>query len=243
MRIKIEFKTSNEYLPIDYRRKFLSYLKNAIEEYDYDLFTALYGDGNTNKSFCFSIYFVPKVVFSNDEINLYSKRLNAIFTTQDLFLGIHLINALMARINKWFPLADCDNKLMALSIIKVQEAIITNNSVVFKILSPLVIRDHNEKEGRDWYLTFEDAGFEKIWKRNLKTELQNVFGRDVSSNVDAIHIKSIDLKKTVVKSYGIYIPCTIGSLVMEGEKFLLDYLYKSGIGSRRAMCFGCVDVV
>ena len=243
MRIKIEFETSNEHLPIDYRRKFLSYLKSAIEEYNNDLYTALYGEGHTPKSFCFSIYFAPKVVISKDEIALYSKRLHATFTTQDMFLGIHLVNALMARINKWFPLADSNNELKALSITKVQEAFITTNSVLFKILSPVVIRDHNKKEGRDWYLTFEDDGFEKIWKRNLKTELQNVFGRDVSSDVDALQIKPIDLKKTVVKSYGIFIPCTIGSLVMEGEKYLLEYLYKSGIGSRRAMCFGCVDVL
>jgi len=243
VRFEIKFETSNEHLPIDYRRKFLSYLKSAIKEYNNDIYKALYGSGHTPKSFCFSIYFAPKVVISKDDITLYSKRLHATFTTQDMLLGIHLVNALMARINKWFPLADSNNELKALSISKVQEALITTNSVLFKILSPVVIRDHNEKEGREWYLTFEDDGFEEIWKRNLKTELQNVLVRDASSDVDALQIKSIDLKKTVVKSYGIFIPSTIGSLVMEGEKYLLEYLYKAGMGSRRAMCFGCLDVV
>lgn len=158
-------------------------------------------------------------------------------------MGVHLVNALMVRRNKWFPLADCNNKLKALSITKVQEYPITANAVHFKILSPIVIRDHNKKVGKDWYLTFEDDGFEKIWKRNLKTELQNTFGRDVSGDIEALCIKPIRLKKTVVKSYGIYIPCTIGSLVLEGEKYLLEYLYKAGIGSKRAMGFGCLDVV
>ncbi|MHB8089626.1 MAG: CRISPR-associated endoribonuclease Cas6, partial [Anaerolineaceae bacterium] len=120
---------------------------------------------------------------------------------------------------------------------------ITDNAVRFKILSPIVIRDHDEKEGKDWYLTFEDEGFEEIWKRNLKTELQNTFGRDVSGDINALRIKPIHLKKTVVKSYGIYIPCTIGSLVLEGEKYLLEYLYKAGAGSKRSMGFGCLDVV
>lgn len=243
MRIKIEFETGCEDLPIDYRRKFLSYLKSALEDYNQDLFAALYGEGHSPKSFCFSMYFVPKVIIAKDGITLHSKRFLVWFTTQDVLMGVHLVNALMVRRNKWFPLADCNNKLKALSITKVQEYPITAKAVHFKILSPIVIRDHNKKVGKDWYLTFEDDGFEKIWKRNLKTELQNTFGRDVSGDIEALCIKPIRLKKTVVKSYEIYIPCTIGSLVLEGEKYLLEYLYKAGIGSKRAMGFGCLDVV
>lgn len=243
MRIKIEFETRNEILPIDYRRKFLSYLKGAIDEYNHDLYAALYGEGHNPKSFCLSIYFSPKVIITKDEIILHSKRLHATFTTRDVLLGIHLVNALMSRVNKWFPLADSENELKAVSITKTEEVTISTNVVHFKILSPLVIRDHDEKKERDWYLTFEDEDFERVWKRNLTTELQNVFRRDVRSDVEALKIKSINLRKTVVKSYGICIACTIGSFTLEGEMYLLDYLYKSGIGSRRSMSFGCVDVV
>ncbi|MDD3654835.1 MAG: CRISPR-associated endoribonuclease Cas6 [Desulfotomaculaceae bacterium] len=241
MRFKIEFETECEELPIDYRRKFLSYLKTAIRDYNQDLFAALYG-GNTPKSFCFSVYFLPEVTVAKDGITLHNKRFHVWFTTQDVLMGVHLINALMVRRNKWFPMADC-NKLKVLSITKVRERHVTGNVVHFKILSPIVIRDHDEKEGKDWYLTFEDDGFEEIWKRNLKSELQNTFGRDVSNDINALRLKPIHLKKTVVKNYGIFIPCTIGSLVMEGEKYLLEYLYKAGVGSRRSMGFGCLDTV
>lgn len=243
MRIKIEFQTECADLPIDYRRKFLSYLKDAVGDYNQDLYTALYGQGHSPKSFCFSIYFVPEVTIAKEGVTLHSKRLLIWFTTRDVLMGVHLVNAFMARRNKWFPLADCNNKLKALSITKVQEYPITANAVRFKILSPIVIRDHNEKEEKDWYLTFEDDGFEEIWKRNLKTELQNTFSRDVSGDVDALCIKPIHLRKTVVKSYGIYIPCTLGSLVLKGEKYLLEYLYKAGFGSKRSMGFGCLDVM
>jgi len=243
MRIKIEFETEHEDLPIDYRRKFVSYLKGALEDYNSDLFVALYGEGHSPKPFCFSLYFVPEVIIVKDGITLRSKRFLVWFTTQEVLMGVHLVNAFMARRNQWFPLGDCNNKLKALSITKVQEHPITANVVSFKILSPIVIRDHDENKGKDWYLTFEDDGFEEIWKRNLTTELQNVFGRDVSGDINALHIMPIHLKKTVVKSYGIYIPCTIGSLVLEGERYLLEYLYKAGIGSKRSMGFGCLDVV
>ncbi|KJS22466.1 MAG: CRISPR-associated protein Cas6 [Clostridiaceae bacterium BRH_c20a] len=243
MRIKIEFETKCEELPIDYRRKFISYLKGALEDYNRDLFRAIYGDGHSPKSFCFSIYFAPEVTIAKDGITLHSKRFNVCFTTLDVLMGVHLVNAFMARRNKWFPMADSNNNLRALSITKVQEYPITGNAVCFKILSPIVIRDHDAQKGRDWYLTSEDDEFEKIWKRNLKTELKKAGGKDVSDDIDAMGIKPIYLKKTVVKSYGIFIPCTIGSLVLEGEKYLLEYLYKAGVGSKRSMGFGCLDVV
>ena len=51
MRIKVDFETENPELPIEYRRKFLSYLKNCIKTYDSDIFDMLY-DGSTKKSFC-----------------------------------------------------------------------------------------------------------------------------------------------------------------------------------------------
>ena len=243
VRFEVKFETRNDTLPIDYRRKFLSYLKSAVEDYSIDLFKALYGEGHQTKSFCFSIYFIPTVLVTKDEVTLHSRRLQVTFTTQDMLMGIHLVNAFMSRLNKWVPLADCNNELKATSINKVPEAIIPSNTAAFKILSPVVIRDHNDKDGKDWYYTFEDDQFETVWKRNLKSELLNFPGKDVSNDVDALRIRPIDLKKTVVRYYGIMIPCTIGSLIIEGENYLLEHLYKAGMGSRRAMCFGCLDVI
>ncbi|WP_028308586.1 CRISPR-associated endoribonuclease Cas6 [Desulfitibacter alkalitolerans] len=243
MRIKVEFETKKEGLPLEFRRKFISYLKSAFEDYSQDLFAALYGGGHAPKSFCFSFYFLPQVTVAKDGITLDSKRFICNFTTRDIMMGVHLLNAFLGRRNRWVSLADWDNQLKVSDITKVQERPITGNIVAFKILSPVVIRDHDENADRDWYLTFEDEGFEEIWKRNLKSELQNTFARDVGADVDALQIKPIYLKKTVVLHYGISIPCTIGSFVVKGEKYLLEYLYKAGMGSRRAMAFGCLDLM
>ncbi|NLI93064.1 MAG: CRISPR-associated endoribonuclease Cas6 [Peptococcaceae bacterium] len=243
MRIKVEFETKQETLPLEYRRKFISYLKSALEDYNEDLYAALYESGHTPKSFCFSIYFLPEATVAKEGVTLHSKRFIACFITPDVLMGVHLINALLGRGKRWVPLADCQNQLKILSVTKVQEYPITGNTVAFKILSPVVVRDHGKKEGRDWYLTFEDEEFESVWKRNLKSELQHTFGRDVRSDVDALQLKPIHLKKTVVLNYGIYIPSTLGNFVLEGEKYLLDYLYKAGIGSKRALGFGCLDIL
>jgi len=243
MRVKVEFETKSEAFPLDYRRKFVSFLKKAFENYNKDIYTALYGNGPAQKSFCFSIYFQPEAKVTKEGVILKSKRFIACFTTPDVLMGVHLVNALLGRCNKWFPLADCENQLKALSVTKIQEYPINTNVFAFKILSPIIVRDHDRKVGKDWYFTFEDEEFESVWKRNLKSELRQTFGRDVCSDIDALQIKPIRLKKTVIFNYGIYIPATIGTFMLEGEKYLLEYMYKAGIGSRRSLGFGCLDVI
>ncbi len=243
MRIRVEYETKKEGLPLEYRRKYISYLKSAIEDYNQDLLAALYGGSSTHKPFCFSLYFLPEVKVAKEGVFLFSKRFLATFTTPDVLMGVHLVNALMGRRNRWLPLADWDNQIKILSLTKMPEYPIVNNTVAFKILSPIVIRDHDEKTRKDWYLTWEDQDFEQVWKRNLQSELRNVFNQDVRRDVEALRIKPVHLGKTVMLTYNIYIPGTIGTFVLEGEKYLLEYLYKSGVGSRRSMGFGCLDVI
>ena len=170
MRIKIEFETECKEIPIDYRGKFLSFIKNAFYDYSLELFTEFYENGSQLKPFCFSIYFVPEVNVGKDGIVLHSKRFIVFFTSPDVLMGVHLVNAFISRRYRWLPFADCNNKLRILSIYKVQEPCVNSNVIPFKILSPIVVRDHNKKTGKDWYYTFEDDGFEEIWKRNLKVE-------------------------------------------------------------------------
>lgn len=243
MRFKVEFETSKEFLLLDYRRKFVSFLKNALEDYSQDIYKEMYEKGNEPKGFCSSIYFLPEVDIAKEGITLHSKRLVASFSTYDLLIGVHLINAFLLKRNKWSSLADTGNELKVLSVVKLPERPITSNKLSFKTLSPIVIRDHDKNTCQDWYLTFEDDNFEKVWKRNLKTELQASLGRDVSADVDALKFEPIKLKKTVVLNYDIYIPCTIGSFFVKGEKYLLEYLYKAGLGSRRSLSFGCLEIL
>lgn len=242
MRFKIVIDTENENLPIDYRGKFLSYIKSAIADYSPEIYALLYENGSHPKAYCFSIYFVPEVQVGNDGIILHSKRLVLWVTSPDTLMGIHLCNAFLPRRNIWFPLADCNNKIRIVSISKEQEKLITSNSIQFKTLSPIVIRDNNRENDRDWYYTFEDDGFEAILKRNMQAELRDRFGRNIDNDIAALKIRPIKIKKTVVKNYSIYIPCTIGSFVLEGEKYLLEYFYKAGIGSKRSLFFGFLDI-
>jgi len=243
MRIKVEFETKSEALPLEYRRAFISYLKSSFQEYNEDLYSELYEKRHGPKPFCFSIYFLPDVDMGKEGVTLYSKRFIVWFTTGDVMMGVHLINAFMNRNNKWRPLANSGNSIKVTSITKVPEQQIRDNVVAFKIYSPIVIRDHDQISGRDWYLTYEDAEFENTWKRNLKTELKSVLRQDVSRDIDALKLTPLQLVKIVVLNYGIYVPATLGSFVLEGERYLLEYLYQTGMGSKRNLGFGLLDIL
>ena len=242
MRLKFTLELENETLPIDFRRKIVATFKNALSQYDSDYFEALYGKGKvTNKDFTFSVYFIPPTKMDNETVTVESKRLIVNFSTADANMGIQFYNALTRQKFKAFSLSDI-NEIKLVNIQMEKERTITGNSATFTIQSPIVIRDHND-EGKDWFFLLEDDNAIDILKRNLKTELKDKFDRDISYDIDALEIEILKFKKVVVKSYNLNIPCSLGTIKMQGEQYLLKYLYDRGVGSRRSMGFGMLNLV
>ena len=142
---------------------------------------------------------------------------------------------------KWYKPSD-ENALRVITINQQNEKIITQRKAVFNTLSPIVIRDHNRETGKDWFYTFEDELARRI-KRNLITELEGKFPRDISYDIKQLKINFLRMRKVIVKNYELKIPCSLGVFSMEGEQYLLQYLYQRGIGSKRGLSFGYVDLI
>ena len=64
-----------------------------------------------------------------------------------------------------------------------------------------------------------------------------------SSLLEGFKITSIRNKKTIVKLYEKKIEASIGKFELEGNKQLLDYLYRAGIGTKKAMGFGLMEIL
>ena len=58
-----------------------------------------------------------------------------------------------------------------------------------------------------------------------------------------MNIYPYEMKRTIIKNYGIKFPVSMGIFKVEGNKEILDYLYKSGIGSKSSAGFGMVDIL
>lgn len=242
MRLFINCELENEYLPIDYRRKVLSFFKHSVSNYDKKLYELMYGKGNNEqKDFCFSVYF-PDAQISSEGINIKNNKAVINLSTYNLELGINLYNSLVKQQWKYYELSTY-NKIRITNITLKKENVIKRNSVKFRTLSPIVIRDHNKENGKDWYFTFEDNNYEKILKRNLKSELPKTFGQEVEEHIENLKITNINMKKIIVKSYDINVACSIGSFILEGEQYLLNYFYKAGLGSKKSLGFSLLDIV
>lgn len=243
MRFHFTCELEDEEIPIDYRRKIMSYLKFCIEKSNKDFYEELYGIGkNTNKDFTMSVYFVPETQVNQANILVKSKKMVLNLSTPDAFTGIQLYNALCKQKFIWYKLSDI-NAVRLININNEKEKTITQNTAIFNTLSPIVIRDHDKETGKDWFYTFEDKGAIEILKRNLKHELEGKFPRDISYDIEKLKIEFVQMKKVIVKSYEFKIPCSLGVLSMEGEQYLLQYLYQRGIGGKRSLLFGMLELV
>ncbi len=243
MRFHFTCELENNRLPIDYRRKIVSYLKFCIEKSNKDFFEELYGKGkNANKEFTMSVYFVPETIIGKDNICVNSKKIIINLSTPDIYTGIQIYNALSSQKFNWYRLSN-DNSLRVINITNEKEKIITQGKAVFNTLSPIVIRDHDKETGKDWFYSFEDENAAEILKRNLKTELEGKFSRDISHDIKLLKINFIKMRKVIVKSYELKIQASLGTLSIEGEQYLLQYLYQRGLGSKRGLCFGMMELI
>ncbi|MGI6588104.1 MAG: CRISPR-associated endoribonuclease Cas6 [Peptococcia bacterium] len=61
--------------------------------------------------------------------------------------------------------------------------------------------------------------------------------------MEEVEFEVLDNKEVKVKNYDIEVLANICYLKIRGKSYILDYLYKAGIGSQRSTGFGMVDLV
>ena len=107
--------------------------------------------------------------------------------------------------------------------------------------SPIICRNHNRETLKDMYYSFERPEFEKYIKINILEQMEKE--RLDSSLLEGFKIQPVDGKKIIVKLYEKKIETSIGIFEVEGKTELLDYLYRAGIGSKKAMGFGLFEII
>lgn len=235
MRIELHYTIENMKIPMEFRRVIVSHHKKTMELYNKDIFKQLYEKGK-EKDVVFSFFFSP-IKFEKEHIILKDNRVKVLISIADEILGIHYLNAFLQNLNNELRF---ENNIITLKkVIRKKEKIIESNEVVFKITSPLIIRDKID-EKKSWYYFLDEKGIE-ILKRNLKRNLKDKYPEKY---IDDIKIIPVMVKKVVTSYYGIKMQGTLGIIKVEGKKELLNYLYKSGaLSSRKSMGFGYLDIV
>ncbi|MDN5304615.1 MAG: CRISPR-associated endoribonuclease Cas6 [Fusobacteriaceae bacterium] len=232
MRYGVELELKNLIIETDYRRKFLSFFKKAFEEYSQEIKEKFY-DTNKQKEFTFSVY-LPVEKINKDEIRLKNNKIKLFISMYQMEDALHFMNTILGTINRQYPFGK-ENFIKPIKIYTIQEKEVRNESVIFNTLSPIVIR---EKENQ-WYHEFDEKGIE-ILKKNTIFNLKEKFPEKYLNEIQFIPLET---KKIIVNFYNIKFPVTKGVIKVEGKKEILDYLYKTGIGSKSSAGFGMCEVI
>jgi len=237
MRLKLYFQLENTKISIQYRKSIISYIKHAIQEYDENLYHEIY-NSNNKKTFCFApILSKPK--FEKEQIILEDTNFSIIFSAYNYLYALHIYNAFLNQKLKKFSLNQ--NSMTLQNIVMIPEKEIKSNQLTVKMASPIICRNHNVETKKDMYYFYEREEFQKYIRINILEQMQNE-NLD-SSLLEGFEIEAIQPKKVIVTLYEKKIECSIGTFKLTGNSKLLDYLYKAGIGAKKAMGSGLFEIM
>lgn len=224
MRYQLTFQLNTEEFPLDYRRKIMSYIKNALSKYDETTYQKYYHEKDPiMKPFTFSVYF-NSPIFKNETIFIKDKIMKLNLSIQDYNLAITLYNSVNHQRNLPFPITN--NAITLKNITMMPEDEIITNQITIKFMSPLVVRERKDK--KDWYYSYnEDGKFKEILKQNLKEQLS--ISKIPLETLETFEIKAVQSKKTIIQFYEKKIEASVGTYILKGDKELLNFLYQCGM--------------
>lgn len=237
MRYKLFFELENKDMSIQYRKSVLSFFKKSLSEYDNEIYEKLYhAKDPIIKPYTFSVFFKDSE-FKEDRIIVNSKQMELNISIADYEIAVILYNAFNHQRNKIFHLEH--NSMTLKNIVLIQEKQINTEEITIKFMSPLIVRQReNEK---DYYFSVEGEKFLETLKINIKEQLKLTnYSMDI---VDSIKLEKVNGRKTVVKFYEKQMEGSIGTFKLFGNKELLNFLYRAGIGSRRSSGFGMFEII
>lgn len=242
MRFKVEIGLEAELIPKDKNRIILSILKNCFNSYEKEYYKSLYENKqNRKKEFTFALN-LSRCEFLKESILIPSKKIYIYFSAYNYEDGIMFYNSFLKNKGKSFPIKD--NKLIIGGISLIKEKTIFTNEAVFKTMSPIVIREHYGDNKKTWYHSFDNEEGQIVFRENLKYQIKDALGSRAEYDFENSMLQVLgDNKKVRVKNYGIAMLCNLCKVYVKTQPYILDYLYKAGIGSKRGSGFGMVDIL
>lgn len=236
----MEFKLSDDRLPMDYHSCLMSFIKKAFESASISFYERLFATGKpTYKPYTFSVWF-PNAQFGSGKVVIPARVFNLTFSTHDTETAIYAANGFAQLLYTSFGLPDA-NAMQLTNLAVVREVPVRAQRMVIRFMSPLLVRDHETQNDRR-YLLPDNPGFMRCLRRTVGYQLEKaaVASPSLSERLDLTAIRH---RKTVVRYYGQTIDASIGRFLLSGPCELLQHLYKCGVGSRRGAGFGMFDIV
>ena len=229
MRIKMIFQLKQPELDIEYRRRFSTLLEDCLRD----------SAPGAIRSFTFAT-FLPKPTFMGNIVRLSSTEITLSFSTYYPESGINFYNSLIRK-REYFETCPIpgDNALRLKRVSLQKEKRITSGEMVFKTISPFLVRRRREESDNDEYLTAKHSLFIPQIEADISKTIKELTGKQ-----DRVKFIPVKLNEGIpIKHGGMFVEGNSGIFKLTGEPGILDFIYKVGIGSRRPEGFGFLEVV
>lgn len=236
MRIACKLLCPTQQLPLDIRRTCLHVIKQALAEYDQQLFSQLYEQGHNRKGFTFSTGLGKGVQFNQEYIQLQRDFFELTISSGNLELMIHLINALQNQFGKTFPANTGELEVGKVRVLVENQP--QNQRTKYQILSPILVREHQGETKKDFYFSTKHQRWQEQLYVNLATTLQI----DQALLQQLIRFEVGETRRTVVKFYQQHFEATIGKITIEAPSEFQKFFYEYGLGSKTSSGFGMLKV-
>lgn len=240
-------------LPTNYRIKIASLIKESVKRENIDLYNSYWGDKNKNvtKPFTFSLY-IPesKHVNKGDSyyLEFHSQAINLTLSSSDTSLLINLYNALL-NISGKYSIFDNHNdpdkpfKNMEIKNFRLlKEETFHDGIYEFRFMSPLIIRDMNNREGNK-YLVSHDTGFNDNLYHSIAHQYKKRNGKNSIISKEDIIFTPVNCHTVKIHHYREIIPAVSGTFKIEGRGNIIQMLYDEGIGARKSQGFSMMELL
>ncbi len=240
MRFKAKFSFSDNFIPFNYRRHFLSLIKEAFSISNPEFYKKYYENKKKNaiKPFTFSVSFIPsKNQPEKGKIFLDSKIVNFYFSSysyEDLIILYNGFNRFKRNELHFF-----NNKIKLINISYIKQKNITENKITFKTLSPIIVRELKDKKGKG-FLTASHPDFTKNLFYNVRTLCRNFLKKEIKE--EDFKIVSFQFTSKKITLYGDEIG-NKGTITIIAPTNILKLIYDAGLGAKRSQGFGMLEVI
>ncbi len=235
---KLTFTLSNNQLPREMDRLLVSFLKSSAQAYSQHFYEKLY-DKNRSiiKGYTYSCY-LPGAKFHQDRIELAGEEFSLLFSDFDQAELLSFFNGFQQMRYRDYPIAGNSMKLTSIRMQNLQE--IREEEIVIRMLSPLIVRQHDAENNKDTYYTCEMDGFQEALKENTAFFIDKM---NLPVSTENFSIQTIKGRKVVVPVFGRNTDASLGVFKLTGSAQLLNVLLLAGLGARRSEGHGKFEVV
>jgi len=252
LRLRVQFQVNR--VPLCYRNVFMSYVKEILQATpsgEQQFIPLFHFDENHHnkapKPYCFAVRFIhdrESFLKDGDCFTLKSP-LAFYFSTSDMELLVDFYNGVIDR--SIYPFSKGDFILpYPMSIIPIKDRPITQETVLFQTLSPVLIED---SAGKPLLPTSQSQQFLEELNYYANALLRGVRGEGLQKKLD---FQPVSIRKEVVKhairereeTSRVYtFTCFSGRFILQGDPGDLNDIQVLGIGRRRSQGFGMLEVV